>query len=158
VVAAMTEPATLLGRAVDERGTSTPRKRDRRGRRYEVLRFRRSGLPRVLARQTGPEGTEVSRYILALVERFHLARPVPDWAIPTLVDAGKAHMVLRHLHRLLDAEMASPEPSRSEARRLRSEIRRTTSQRRMAENILSKMVAEHRQQMGPISLRSLARG
>jgi hypothetical protein len=153
----MTEASTLLGRAVDEQPPSTPRKPSRRGRRYEVLRFRRTGLPRILAKQTGPEGVEVSRYVLSLTERFRLVRPVADWAIPTLVDAGKAFLALRHLHRELDAEMAKPEPSRQECRRLRSEIRRTTSQRRMAENILGKLVAEQKAQerAQPVSVQSL---
>jgi len=88
------------------------------------------------------EGIEVTRYLLALVERHHLGRPCPDWSLATLVDAGKAFVALRHLHRELDAEMAKPEPGRQESRRLRSEIRRTTSQRRVAENILGRLVAE----------------
>jgi hypothetical protein len=105
----------------------------------------RTGLPRVLARQNGLDGIEATRYLSGLVERFRIPlRPLAAWAEDTLIDAAKAHLVLVHLRRALDEEMARPESHPAEQRRLRSEIRRQTSQRRQGERILGSLVAEQR--------------
>lgn len=103
-----------------------------------------SGLPRALRRHDGRDGHEYRRYLLGLLARFGLRVPVPGWMVPTLREAGLAHVTLLHLHADLDAERARPEPRQAECRRLRSETRRTLSQRGVQERILRAMADEAR--------------
>ena len=140
----------------DAGGTLAP-KRDRRGRRYAVARLRYSGLPRVLERQDGAPGIAARRYMLALLDRLGLPVPPPVWSEPYLIDATRAAVVLGQLHRALDLEMAKPEPHPAEARRLRSEIRRTSSQRARAESVLGKLADEVRKREAaqPLSIAAL---
>jgi len=75
----------------------------------------------------------------ALVERIGLPRPCPRWAVAHLVEAGHSHLLLL---RLRDALVTEAHPV--EARRLRSEARRTASQRNRCEAVLGKLATEHR--------------
>ena len=106
-----------------------------------------SGLPRSGRgqRHDNVEGAEWVRYLGDLCLRVGLVeRPVPRWSTEILRQAGRAHLVLVHVQGLLDAEAAAPVPSRQEARRLRSEVRRCLSQRGMLERTLAAIVAERK--------------
>jgi hypothetical protein len=131
-VAAVRMPSAL--RALESRAPS-PYSRTRR----RVLE--KSGLPRSAwgQRHDTPEGREWSRYLGALVDRLGLPRPCPRWAVAHLSEAGHSHLILL---RLRDALATEAHPI--EARRLRSEARRTASQRNRCEAVLAKLATEHR--------------
>jgi hypothetical protein len=101
----------------------------------------RTGLPRSswAVRHDTPEGREWVRYLGALVDRLGLPRPVPPWSVAHLVEAGHSHLLLL---RLRDALVTEAHPV--ESRRLRSEARRTASQRNRCEAVLGKLATEHR--------------
>jgi len=97
-----------------------------------------SGLPRVEGLDhDGTEGRAYRRYVLDLVTRLGLSMPLPGWAIPALREAGQAHLTLARLTGQLEAEHARPEPRQQEQRRLRSELRRSRSQRLVQERVLA---------------------
>jgi hypothetical protein len=86
-----------------------------------------------------PEARAWLDYLGPLVDRLGLGRPVPAWSIPLLTEAAHSHLVLLKLR---EAERVETHPP--EARRLRSEARRSASQRARAEAVLGKLVSEHR--------------
>ena len=106
----------------------------------------RTGFPRRAwgEAHVGREAAEWRSYLSDLCARVGLVeRPVPRWSREILRQAGRAHLVLCTVQALMDAEAASPTPSRQEARRLRSECRRALSSRTTLERTLGALVREH---------------
>jgi hypothetical protein len=133
------------GRALVSRRKRKPEgRRDRRGRR-NVAKLRDSRLPRpvgvtmAVGGRLTPEALAWLDYVGPLVDRLGLGRPVPAWSRAHLIEAGHSHLTLLKLRAAEAVETHPPE-----ARRLRSEARRSASQRARAEAVLSKLVAEHR--------------
>jgi len=135
--------------------TVRPKRKTRPSPRSRRLILEQSGLPRLERgrRHVDGEAKAWSDYLGPLVDRLKLGRPVPKWALPHLIEAGHSHLVLVKL-RAVERGETNP----AEARRLRSEARRSASQRSRCENVLAKMVEAHHRQHGPVSLRDLARG
>jgi hypothetical protein len=156
---AMSEPAQV-GRSADGPQAVRTRRKTRPSPRNRRAFLERSGLPRLdrgIRHKVDGYATAEARawedYLGPLVTRLGLGRPIPRWALPHLIEAGHSHLVLL---RLRAAERGETNPA--EARRVRSEARRSASQRSRCENVLAKMVEAHHRQRGPVSLRDLARG
>ena len=122
-------------------GTASAPAPPRLSKRSRQTLLEETGLPRagrgIRHHQGDPDGWEWVCYLSRVATRVRLPRPVPIWAVDDLRRAGHAHLAAVRLQRLLDAD-----PLPAEARRLRSEIRRSVSQARTAERVLAKLVAE----------------